>query len=50
MQRMRYLLLLLLTVDAVDASGKPLKGKRAECFFRNGFLIDVDNLIQVRNP
>lgn len=48
-KKLRYVVVLL-TVDAVDASGKPLKGKRAECFFRNGFLIDVDNLIQVRNP
>jgi len=48
-KKLRYVVVLL-TVDAVDASGKPLKGKRAECFFRNGFLIDVDNLIQIRHP
>jgi hypothetical protein len=46
-KKLRYVVVLL--TENVSVRRAPLIGQQAHCFFRNQFLVDVDDLIQKRN-
>jgi len=48
-KRLRYVVVLF-TSNATDDAGRPLAHQAGVCFFRNRFLIDIDKIIQGRNP
>ncbi len=48
-KKLRYVVVLF-TSNATDDQGRPLAHLAGVCFFRNKFLIDIDKIIQDRNP
>jgi len=48
-KKLRYVVVLF-TSNATDDRGRPLAHHVGVCFFRNKFLIDIDKIIQDRNP